>query len=138
MTDREKIIEEMKLRADSAYYNWDNVPKDPVWRICEGLYDAFYRKVPEGAMVLTKEEYERLASYVSEERAREIFHEETEKLKEKISKETAMKFATNLENYLSDIDNDFQTDDAFPEPLYLMREIDKAIDKTLKDFGVEV
>ena len=64
-------------------------------RIAEKIVNLL---IHEGAVVLTREEYERLASYISEERAREIFHEETEKLKEKIRKETAKEIYKRLCN----------------------------------------
>lgn len=55
--------------------------------------------ITEGSVVLTKEEYERLSSYISEERAREIFHEETEKLKDAIRKKTEREILQKLKGF---------------------------------------
>ena len=75
---------------DCKYVKDDNIDHDcQSVLVADELTNQGYRKIPNGAVVLTKEEYIRLASYISEERAREIFHEETEKLKEAIRKETA-------------------------------------------------
>lgn len=88
------------------------------------VYNLRYRKIHEDEVVLTKEEYERLASYISEGRAREIFHEETEKLKEKIRKETAKDIYENfVKGYFRWDEEEFE--DSFKEFI-------------VKEYGVEV
>ena len=91
--EREKMIEEMEKDLT------DKLFKGGVRQLAEDLVMLNYRKVPEGAVVLTKEEYERLASYISEERAREIFHEETEKLKDAIRKKTKREIVQKLKGF---------------------------------------
>lgn len=55
-----------------------------------------------------------------------------------IKRETAREFATNFENNLCDVNTDYCTDDTVPEALFTSAEIDTVMDRTLKDFGVEV
>ena len=61
-----------------------------VYLIAEKLYNAGYRKISEGAVVLTREEWKRMKSslYYSKE--------ECERRNQKICKETAEKFAERL------------------------------------------
>ena len=139
MTEREKMVEEMYLCADSAYCNWDNAPKDPIWRICEGLYDADYRKVPKGAVVLTKEEYEKLKNKppfaiikydedkmkeIAKEAAKNIVLEFTEKGKDEIRKETAREIFSSIAKDIND-----EKDYGFY--LYIQT-------KAIHEYGVEV
>jgi hypothetical protein len=66
MTDKEKQIEEMVevIKAQSAEYNancdkdCDDCPYgDCVGKLAEELLKVGYRKIPEGSVVLSKEEY---------------------------------------------------------------------------------
>ena len=100
MTEREKMVEEMAKKVCIACGKCKELKGDCYLarNIASVMIDDGYRKVPAGSVVLTKEEYERLASYISEERARENFHEETEKLKEKIRRETAMEILLEIIN----------------------------------------
>ena len=73
MTDREKQIEEIATMAVMACRRNPQAHKVKEciecefkngmcdsYRLAEALYNAGYRKIPEGAVVLTKEEYEKL------------------------------------------------------------------------------
>lgn len=143
--EKEKMIKEMAHKLSGGNcgncINCEEEDCEYYYNACK-LVDEGYRKVPEGAVVLTREEYDRF-----EEIRKDTIQKKEEYIKglielkeekENVRKETVMGFTTNFENNLYTINPDFQTDDAFPEALYLMREIDDAIDKTLKDFGVEV
>lgn len=76
MTGKEQI-EEMAKIVDEMYNVYTTTADD----IAEGIYNAGYRKIPENAVVLTKEEYIDLSrNYVTEqieqvrkETAKEIF-----------------------------------------------------------------
>lgn len=96
--EREKMIEEIAKKVCIACGKCKELKADCYLarNIASVMIDDGYQKVTDGAVVLTKEEYERLASYISEERAREIFHKETEKLKEKIRRETAREIIKDL------------------------------------------
>lgn len=131
MTEREKMVEEMAkeiaLIVEKEFREWAGSRKT-LWGFYEdtayAILDKCYRKIPDGAVVPTKEEYERLASYISEGRAREIFHEETEKLKEKIRKETAKEIYENfIKGYFRWDEEEFE--DSFKEFI-------------VKEYGVEV
>ena len=88
--ERKEMIEKMAKIITKTYEKHGVF--NPKW-FAEAIYDKIF---PDGAVVLTKEEYERLNSYISEDRAREIFHEETEKLKDKIRKETASEILQDI------------------------------------------
>lgn len=138
MTEKEKMIEEMakdihNAKKASDYHCYEDEYTDckkckflkyAENKMCQDAYEACwliedgYRKVPEGAVVLTKEELET--------------HDK------EVSKKTAEEFATNFENNLCDVNTDYCTDDTVPEALFTSAEIDTVMDRTLKDFGVEV
>ena len=75
--NKEQQISEMAKIVDEMYWVYDTTAGD----IAEELYNAGYRKIPENAVVLTKEEYIDLSrNYVTEqiekarkETAKEIF-----------------------------------------------------------------
>ena len=77
--NREEQIEEMAKIIDELYNVYDTTAGE----IAEGLYNTGYRKIPENAVVLTKEEYIDLSrNYVTEqieqvrkETAKEILNE---------------------------------------------------------------
>lgn len=129
--EREKMIEEIARKVCIACGKCKELKADCYLarNIASVMIDDGYRKIPEGDVVLTKEEYERLASYISEERAREIFHEETEKLKEKIRKDTA----TEIFNELFD---NMQVDSENGCKVYVFEA--KEFKKIAKERGVDV
>ena len=61
-----------------------------VYEVCTELYNAGYRKIPENAVVLTREEYEWLTCCFGK------FEEIMNDIKELTRKETAGKFAERL------------------------------------------
>lgn len=64
MKTKQEQIEEMAKIIDEMYWVYDTTADD----IAEGLYNAGYRKIPENAVVLTKEEYIDLSrNYVTEQ-----------------------------------------------------------------------
>ena len=111
--EREKMIEEMTTflkccnhlchECDRAK-QLSSVHGCIVFSISKTLYNAGYRKIPDGAVVLTKEKYEKLKNKspfavikydedkmkeIAKEAAKNIVLEFTEKGKDKICKETA-------------------------------------------------
>lgn len=138
MIDREKMIEEIEkvlqleqMKIANTTEEFAKLQKIGITRCnAEALYNAGCLKISEDMVVLTREEYERLASYISEERAREIFHEETEKLKEKIRKETAVKILSELREFVENRKHRFDLECKAAE------ETAKSYDKN--DYGNEV
>ena len=106
----EKTINE--IAADwvvSCDYECDKCP----WGSCRGKIAAFiikagYRKIPEGSVVLTKEEHEKLKSLANNHckycHLMDLPDFETEKIvRDTTRKETAEKFAERLKAKLTDI-----------------------------------
>ena len=122
--DKEKQIEEMAKIIRADYKEWLDVtgciPQGTSYYAeCLGgaidcaelLYNAGYRKIPENAVVLTGEEYEKLnnavdsvqvavSSFTRLETLYKIKCKELELAEEKTRKETAEKFANSIENIL--------------------------------------
>ena len=94
-------IEELESALTIIYGDDDETEID-WYSTARANYENGIRKVPDGAVVLTREEYERLNSYISEDRAKEIFYEECEKLKEQARKETAREILNKLLNMCYD------------------------------------
>ena len=64
MKTKQEQIEEMTKIVDEMYWVYDTTAGD----IAKALYEAGYRKIPENAVVLTKEEYIDLSrNYVTEQ-----------------------------------------------------------------------
>lgn len=78
------------------------------------LYNAGYRKIPEGAVVLSKEEYARLSIFQFNT-AQQIMNE--------TRKETAKEFAEKLKEITCE--------------MYLKEQLHRCIDKTLKELQEE-
>ena len=97
--NEQKQIEEM---ADVMY----GVEAFELEVLAEALYNAGYRKIPEGAVVLTREEHQKyLAFKIIEPQVRGCLdrERELEKRLETAIKETAEKFAERLKAKLTDI-----------------------------------
>ena len=134
--EREKMIEEMREIAEVLSAGWCRkgkctgnkcvVDDCDIMAQAREIYEAGYRKIPDGAVVLTREEYNKLHSYISEERAREIFDEETKKLKDAIRKETAKEIFGDI----------FSDKYSIGGGLYELTQKDKKI--LYKEFNVEV
>ena len=142
--DREKIIKEMEtileqeqIKIANTVEEFAKLQKVGITRCnAEALYNANCQVIPEGAIVLTREEMETTDKIP--QKIKEFYKWFIEIEKEQVRKETLMKFATNFENYLCDVNTDYCTDDTVPEALYTSIDIDKVMGRTLKDFGVEV
>lgn len=134
--EKEKMIEEMFDDLNMAFIKKLTRVGVDKKEVSKELVKMGYRKIPDGAVVLTKEELETTDKIP--ENIKGFYKWFIEIEKEQTHKETAMEFATNFENYLSDINTDYCTDDTVPEALYTSADIDKVIDRTLKDFGVVV
>lgn len=99
MTKQEQIEEIAKI-IDEMYWVYDTTAGD----IAEGLYNAGYRKIPENAVVLTKEEYIDLSrNYVTEqieqarkETAREILSKLNALMEQYHYKSTAWRNCANF------------------------------------------
>ena len=85
--DKQMIEEMSKIYCQNGFKCEENCQTNGcrVYEICTELYNAGYRKIPEGAVALTEEEYER-------------WQGQTLNIK-KVRKETAEKFAERLKEY---------------------------------------
>ena len=120
--DKKKQIEEMvKVMENWAYRNGMLWHEGHAISLCEALLDAGYRKIPEGAVVLTREEYEQIqdrvellkenedignALFRSNELCRKLIGDK-KKLKQSLKhahKETAEKFAERLKKVIHERD----------------------------------
>ena len=85
--NREQQIEEMAKIVDEMYNVYTTTADD----IADGIYNAGYRKIPENAVVLTKEEYIDLSrNYVTEQ---------IEKARKETAKEILDKLNALMEQY---------------------------------------
>ncbi len=101
LQEHQKQIEEMAKILDedcgdcykcNYYDNEDSGGIECIfWLYAERLYNAGYRKIPENAVVLTREEYDEIKQYQS-------YIPELKKAFDKICKETAEKIADWLDN----------------------------------------
>lgn len=127
MTKQEQI-EEMAKIIDELYNVYDTTADE----IAEGLYNTGYRKIPENAVVLTKEEYIDLSrNYVTEQI-------------EQVRKETAKEILQRVVNICED-EEEFQdgTVNTQLEPMYFgiangCNFIKGEVKRLAKEYGVEV
>lgn len=97
MTNKEKI-EEMAKIVDEYFEVYCTTPKD----IAESLYEAGYRKIPDGAVVLTKEDLKKYAKdcLIGEIAGLDILKgafAKAERVAEKVRKETAKEILQKIE-----------------------------------------
>lgn len=126
--NKEQQISEMAKIVDEMYNVYTTTADD----IAEGIYDAGYRKIPENAVVLTKEEYIDLSrNYVTEQ---------IEQARKKTAKEIFQKVVNICRK-----EEDFQdgTVNTQLEPLYFgimngCAFIRGEVKKLAKQYGVEV
>lgn len=130
--DKQKQIEEMrgviKHYAINQHCNKENIYKSHLITsdskgIATALYNAGYRKIPENAVVLTRDEYERLKGF-----SREEVDEILETAKKNLRKETAEKFADRLKYYIES--NEVQTT-LFGNKCFIDKE---TVDEIAKEF----
>lgn len=95
MDKQKQMIEEKKEIAKELDKVYPNAKFTNGW-IAEVLYKLGYRKIPEGAVVLTREEYEWLTCCFGK------FEEIMNDIKEQAGKETAEKFAERLKEQLNE------------------------------------
>ena len=111
--DKQKQIEEMAKVLESKHLSmctWDSYNDDfndnypnECKKVATALYDAGYRKIPEGAVVLTREEYDELQkgiktyNYTAMINARDTYRWEQGYVQG--CKETAEKFAERLKSH---------------------------------------
>ena len=112
MTDREKEIAEMAKDYDDirAQSYRDYIPQSNMgiaYYFANALADMCYRKIPDGAVVLTREEYERLKSdrkikvvqHLDDEYTVEIPQCEYDEMLEQARKETAREILKLLSDH---------------------------------------
>ena len=87
--NREEQIAEIAKIIDEMYWVYDTTAGE----IAEGLYDAGYRKIPENAVVLTKEEYDKLG----------LFEETVQEYKSDNGQLVLVKEQKKLQKYSTDI-----------------------------------
>ena len=87
--NKQKQIEEMEKIIDELYNVYDTTAGE----IAEGLYSAGYRKIPKNAVVLTKEEYDKLG----------LFEESVQEYKSDNGQLILVKERKTLQKYSTDI-----------------------------------
>lgn len=87
--NREQQIEEMAKIIDEMYWVYDTTAGD----IAEALYNAGYRKIPDGTVVLTNEEYDKLG----------LFEETVQEYKSDNGQLVLVKEQKKLQKYSTDI-----------------------------------
>ena len=125
MNDKEKAIEEMAkcYKCESYLYRWDvrncQYLRDGKmcerYKIAEDIYNAGYRKIPDGAVVIPK----KITEKTNAETLIKIA-----KYNERVRKETAREIFKAIKNAW--------------ETTYYEREFEERIDSLAKQFGVEV
>lgn len=114
MKTKQEQIEEMAKIVDEMYNVYTTTAED----IAEGLYNADYRKIPENAVVLTKEEYDKLG----------LFEETVQEYKSDNGQLVLVKEQKKLQKYSTDI-ADFIRKETAKEILLLLG---KGYDETEK------
>lgn len=119
---KDKIIEEMARDMDYGCIKRDLYPDDAK-EIAKALYLLGYRKIPEGGVVLTRKEYERLCDLAYFGNGEET-----------VRKETAEKFAEKVSQAI--VDNTYPYFDKDGKPVNIWKAVlgfDK-IDEICKEF----
>lgn len=116
--NKQEQIEEMEKIIDELYNVYDTTAGE----IAEGLYNTGYRKIPENAVVLTKEEYIDLS--------RNYVGEQIEKTRKETAKEIVEKVKGQSETFLIGYG-----DGQYDEHKYVSVEY---IEELAKQFGLEV
>lgn len=133
MDDKQKQIEEMArvMCSNSKAFsckacNWGAIPNCKEHETATKLYNAGCRKIPEGSVVLSKEEYNALL--LEQKRLREMVDRIPcgYELKEKTRKETAREVFERVKDF-------FLNDCTIASDFNLFAEIDEIA----KEFGVE-
>lgn len=104
--DKQKQIEEMAKVLESKHLSmctWDSYNDDfndnypnECKKVATALYNERYRKIPEGAVVLTREEYERYKKqdlFMKDYTIVEVLENETKKTRKVTAEEFALKLA---------------------------------------------
>lgn len=89
MKTKQEQIEEIAKIIDEMYWVYDTTAGD----IAEGLYNAGYRKIPENAVVLTKEKYDKLG----------LFEESVQEYKSDNGQLVLVKERKTLQKYSTDV-----------------------------------
>lgn len=137
--DDKKQIEEMAKDLCSEYHEdciccCGSSHTCTVCEDCERLYNAGYRKIPEGAVVLTREEYEERENKINEQcqtRAVKVYTDFLKVERDKARKETAREILYKVKETLI-INNEENTE--FFDYNYTL----ETIDEIAKQYGVEV
>ena len=133
MTDKQQVEEITRVLRETLYKLYYGIDADniPLSEVAKALYLLDYRRVPENAVVLTKEEFWKLSNKFSKKELDEIvdFH------KNKTRKETAKEIFNKLRKQSTKSFLDYEGNICHLDEEYVsMREIEAV----LKQYGVEV